>query len=237
VKRAGEGQAVAMTQGAEPVFLLDVDNTLLNNDRLKEEIDARVLRCLSSNGAALFWNTYESVRQEQDHVDYPLTIQRVSELLDDPTISRELHSALFDFPFKDYVYAGSLDTIRYLDSFGTPVILSDGDAVYQPHKIKESGLAEAVGHRVMVVAHKERELPKVFAAFPAPHYCAIDDKPTILAALEQDCPSEFTTVFVLQGKYARQKDVTPRPDITVSSIADVRSLTRSQLTGAETSTS
>lgn len=228
---------MAMTQAAETVFLLDVDNTLLNNDRLKEEIDARVLRCLSSNGAALFWKTYENVRQEQDHVDYPLTIQRVSKLLDDPTLSRELHSALFDFPFKDYVYPGTLDTIRYLDSFGIPVILSDGDAVYQPHKIKESGLAEAVGHRVMVVVHKERELAKVFAAFPAPHYCAIDDKPTILAALERDCPSEFTTVFVLQGKYSLQKDVTPRPDISVSTIADVRALTRSQLTGVETPSS
>jgi FMN phosphatase YigB (HAD superfamily) len=135
---------------------------------------------------------------------------------------------LDNFPFRDYLYPHALDTIDYLNTIGEPVILSDGDPTFQPLKISKSGIAAAVHGRVLVVVHKEDELDKVFDRYPAGHYVAVDDKPRIVAALERECPTTFTTVLVEQGKYAEEDHYTPAPDIVVAAIADLRDISRAE---------
>ncbi|MDQ2743811.1 MAG: HAD family hydrolase, partial [Chloroflexota bacterium] len=127
------------------------------------------------------------------------------------------------------LYPHVLETLAYLKTLGTTVILSDGDSVFQPLKIKESGLAAAVDDHVLVYVHKEQELAKVFAAYPADHYVAVDDKPRILDALERDCPTTFTTILVRQGKYATEADqVSLKPDYAIEHIGELRDFLRDQ---------
>jgi FMN phosphatase YigB (HAD superfamily) len=212
------------------VFLLDVDNTLLDNDRLKSDLAARIESAVGSETAAHFWDVYEQVRADEDYVDFPETIRRISAESDGAEVAQRLDQIVHSVPFRDYLYPHVLDTIAYLNSLGEAVILSDGDPVFQPLKIRESGLEAAVGGRVLVYVHKEDELSRVFAAYPADHYVAVDDKPRIVSALEASCPATFTTVLVLQGKYARAQDADPGPDYVIDHIADLRTFTAHQFT-------
>lgn len=209
------------------VFLLDVDNTLLNNDALKADIAHELKEQLGTEKSTRFWELYEEVRHEEDFVDYPRTVERLAEEYHDPAMGRELNDVLRAFPFRNYLYPHVLDAIAHLKTMGTVVILSDGDTVFQPLKIRESGLEAAVDGHVLIYVHKEEELPKVFATYPADHYVMVDDKPRILASLETCCPTEFTTVLVCQGKYA-QDEATPRPDYVIEHIADLLTFTRVQ---------
>lgn len=209
-------------------FLLDVDNTLLDNDRLKVDLDTRLRECLGGDKTDRFWVLYEEVRKQEDYVDFPATVQRLVDDYHDPGLGKRLTKLLDDFPFKTYVYAGVFDTLDYLKRLGTVVILSDGDSVFQPHKIQASGLAQSVDGHVLIYIHKEAELPKVFERYPAEHYVVVDDKPRIISAFERECPTLFTTVLVLQGKYARPDEFEPRPDYVVAHIADLQDLSREQ---------
>lgn len=217
-----------MTETRALVFLLDVDNTLLDNDRAKEGIDAEVKRLLGPDGAQRFWEVYEQVREERGYVDFPATVAVLAREIGDERVSDRLMQMLDAFPFRTYLYPHALDTIAYLATLGEPVVLSDGDPRFQRHKIDVSGIGPAVDERVMVVKHKEKELDKVFARFPARHYVAVDDKPRIVSALEKECPSTFTTVLVEQGKYAWEPDPGPAPDITVARIGDLRGVNREE---------
>lgn len=217
------------SQRTSLVFLLDVDNTLLDNDRLKEDLAEKLQQMLGSERAARFWDLYEEVRRERDYVDYPHTIERWAEEYRDSTMGRRLTELLDNWPFADYVYPHVFETIDHLKSLGTVAILSDGDSVFQPRKIANSGLQKAVDGNVLIYVHKELELPGVFARYPADHYVVVDDKARILSVLERECPSEFTTVLVLQGKYAHPDEYSPRADIVVSRIGDLRTFTREQL--------
>ncbi len=209
------------------VFLIDVDNTLLNNDGLKGDIAHDLMERLGAEKATRFWKLYEEVREDEDFVDYPRTVERLAAEYHDPAMGRELDHFLRTYPFRNYLYPHVLDTIAHLKTMGTAVILSDGDKVFQPLKIRDSGLGAAVDGHVLIYVHKEEELPKVFAAYPADHYVMIDDKPRILAALETCCPTAFTTVLVQQGKYGSGED-SPRPDFVVQQIADLITFTRAQ---------
>jgi phosphoglycolate phosphatase-like HAD superfamily hydrolase len=211
---------------AQIVFFLDVDNTLLDNDRLKTDVAAAVVRLIGPERSQRFWEVYEQVRAEEDFVDFPQTIERMSRMYDDPGMGEELRRMLWNWPFADYLYPGAMDTIAYLQTLGTVVILSDGDPVFQPLKIERSGLEAAVDGQVLIYVHKEDELKDVFSRYPAGHYVAVDDKPRIISALERDCPDTFTTVLVLQGKYARQAEADPTPDYTIQRIGDLRTFTR-----------
>lgn len=202
-------------------FLLDVDNTLLNNDLLKADLARDLERRLGSEKAARFWDLYEDVREDEDFVDYPRTVQRLAEEYHDPAMARDLRHLLQNLPFQRYLYPHVMETIAHLRTMGAVVILSDGDTVFQPRKIRESGLEAAVNGHVLIYIHKEEELAAVFAAYPADHYVMVDDKPRILAALETCCPTEFTTVLVCQGKYSHE-DASPKPDYVVEHIADLR---------------
>ncbi|HLJ68597.1 MAG TPA: HAD family hydrolase [Chloroflexota bacterium] len=209
-------------------FLLDVDNTLLDNDGLKDHIAREIVRLAGTASAARFWQMYEAVRSEEDYVDYPTTVRRWAEEVGNPILGRQVNDMLEQLPFTEYLYPHALETIAHLRTLGTVAILSDGDQEFQPLKIRRSGLAAAVEGRVMIFVHKENELPAVFARYPAGHYVAVDDKPRIVSALERLCPVTFTTVLVLQGRYAEAGPSNPPPDLIVSHIGDLRHFGREQ---------
>jgi FMN phosphatase YigB (HAD superfamily) len=210
------------------VFLLDVDNTLLDNDALKAEIGRRVEALVGAELAQRFWVLYEEVRQERDFVDYPETLVRFLHEQGEAAKPEQLREIFESLPFSEFVYPGVKETLQHLRALGTPVILSDGDQVFQPRKIRLSGLEAAVGGDVLIYVHKEHELVHVFARYPADHYVVVDDKPRILSRLEEDCPTTFTTIFVLQGHYAREGEYSPAPDITIHHIAELSSFSRAQ---------
>jgi FMN phosphatase YigB (HAD superfamily) len=211
--------------GAGPAsitFLLDVDNTLLDNDRLKRDLGEQLRSILGTEGADEFWRTYEEVRAAQDYVDYPTTIARWIERHRGQESADQLAGAFARIDFRIYLYPDVLETIERLWTLGTVVILSDGDSVFQPRKIRESGLEGAVRGNVLIYIHKEDELPKVFARYPAGHYVMVDDKPRILSVLETCCPATFTTIQVLQGHYAVEGTYKPEPDLVIERIGDLR---------------
>ncbi len=215
------------------VFLLDVDNTLLDNDALKAEIGSRIQMLVGVELARRFWVVYEQVRQQAEFVDYPATLDRFINQYGDASQPVQLRQIFESLPFASFLFPDVIETLRHLRSLGTVAILSDGDQVFQPLKIRKSGLEEAVGGNVLIYVHKERELQRVFAQYPADHYVMVDDKPRILSALEEECPSRFTTVFVLQGHYAREGEYEPVPDIVVHHFADLAGFTLEQfLAGA-----
>jgi FMN phosphatase YigB (HAD superfamily) len=206
------------------VFLLDVDNTLLDNDRLKDDLAKLVASIVGQRRAPRFWEIYEEVRREEDFVDYPETVRRWGLECRDPQAAGQLMAILGNLPFQDYLYPHVFGTLAYLETIGATAIVSDGDTVFQPLKIRKSGLEAAVHGNVMITTHKERELEAVFVRFPAEHYVAVDDKPHILASMNRDFPTTFTTILVKQGKYAMENDVKPSPDYTVQSFGDLRNL-------------
>lgn len=210
------------------VFLLDVDNTLLNNDQVKEDLAARLLEILGSERATRFWDVYEQVRVKRQFVDLPLTAQRMAEACRDPDLERRLLDLFDAIPFASYLYPHAVDALHHLQTLGTAVILSDGDRTFQPHKIKISGLEAAVDGNVLITTHKENELGMVFDRYPAERYTVVDDKPQIIAAFEVRCPTDFTTVLVLQGKYAENESYEPKADWTISRIGELCGFTRSQ---------
>ncbi|HEV3311296.1 MAG TPA: HAD family hydrolase [Chloroflexota bacterium] len=204
------------------VFLLDVDNTLLDNDRLKADLDLRIGALLGPEAANQFWEVYESVRRGEQYVDFPGTLAEFTRLHPDLP-NDDLRALILDMPFQSYAYPGASEAIRYLATIGVPVILSDGDPVFQLMKIEKSGMAPLVEGRVILTIHKQDEMDAVFERFPAAHYAMIDDKTTILADCERRYPRLITTVLVCQGKYARIH-ASPPPDLVVPHIGDLVSV-------------
>lgn len=210
-----------MDQRARLVFFLDVDNTLLDNDQFKTDVDARLKTSLGEARTQEFWRQYEIVRAEHDFVDYPDTAARLAAAVNDPSLQQQVMDVLHSVSIGSYVYPGVFETISHLWTLGTVAILSDGDQVFQRWKIETSGLSAAVRQNVLIYVHKEEHLNEVFTRFPASHYVMVDDKPRILSVLESQCPSTFTTILVLQGKYARMADYPTKPDLVVPHIADL----------------
>jgi FMN phosphatase YigB (HAD superfamily) len=185
-------------RGREPVaevkFLLDVDNTLLDNDRFKADLDARLQRDFGADGRE-----------------------------DDPDLLR-MSGYMLDYPFAERVYPGALETVERLHQLGVPVILSDGDVVFQPRKVQRSGLWDALQGRVLIYLHKQHMLDAVQRRYPARHYVMIDDKPKLLAAMKSSMGERLTTVFVRQGHYAEEavgQHVEPAPDMTIDDIGEL----------------
>jgi phosphoglycolate phosphatase-like HAD superfamily hydrolase len=210
------------------VFLLDVDNTLLDNDALKAEIGARIEALVGRELAEHFWELYEEVRGEKDYVDYPETVSRFIGQYGAAAEGDQLQAIFDSLPFSRFLYPGVLETLQHLWILGTVTILSDGDPLFQPQKIKKSGLEEAVKGNVMIFVHKEMQLSDVFARYPATHYVIVDDKARILSMLEANAPATFTTVFVLQGHYAQEGESQPPPDIRIQHISDLSSFSKEQ---------
>jgi FMN phosphatase YigB (HAD superfamily) len=206
------------------VFMIDVDNTILDNDGVKRDMEARLLELLGPKVAARFWELYEVVREEVDVVDFIETLRRLREECADQADRLDAATdALMEWDFIPRLFPNALETVRHLKGMGLPVILSDGDPVYQPSKIHQCGVTEAVDGRVLIFAHKERYLPAVETRFKAEHFVLIDDKPGILMRSKAALGARLTTVHVLQGKYALdpQHAVAYAPDIVVKRFGDL----------------
>lgn len=213
------------------VALVDVDNTLIDNDSVKADLAARVEGLLGPS-ATLFWSAYEEVRRERDVVDFPRTLERLSPLVPDSRSFARLGALVLGYPYERSVYPGAREALRHLRALGTVAIVSDGDPVFQPAKIARAGLADAVD-RIFITTHKERELEGVMAALPAARYVMLDDKPRILASIKSAAGDRVRTLHVCQGRYAHADEhrARPLPDRTVDSISDVARLTRAELWG------
>ncbi|MET0387075.1 MAG: HAD family hydrolase [Polyangiales bacterium] len=212
-----------MSTQAEVVFLIDVDNTLLDNDRVIDDLRRFLVREVGEQRTQHYFAIFEARRTELGYADYLGALQQYR--LDHPRDPHllALSSFLVNYPFANRLFPGSLDVIEHLNRFGPTVILSDGDVVFQPRKIERSGLFDAVDKRVLVYVHKEHELDDVEARFPAAHYVLVDDKVRILSAVKAHWGARLTSVFPRQGHYARAAEVAsyPAPDVTVERIADL----------------
>jgi FMN phosphatase YigB (HAD superfamily) len=206
------------------VFLLDVDNTLLDNDRFKADLDARLRRDFGVDQARRYWAFYDSGRIELGYADYLATLQAFREGLDDDPDLLQMSGFMLDYPFAQWLYPGAMATIEHLHTLGTPVILSDGDVVFQPRKVQRSGLREALQGRVLIYLHKQDMLGAVQRRFPARRYVMVDDKPRLLAEMKQVLGARLTTVFVRQGHYAEEAVgavIDPPPDIVIGRIGEL----------------
>ena len=201
-------------------FLLDVDNTLINNDKVKTDLEERVVRYAGPDTAPVFWQVYEQVRRELDYVDLPLTLNRFR--AESPEVERfaELSAAVLFYPFEECLYPRTLEVIEHLREIGTVAIVSDGDPVFQPAKIARAGLAAAVDDRVLIYVHKEQQLDDVRRRIPAGRYVIVDDKPNILVAVKRELGDRAVAIHVRQGRYARETGEW-HADIEIDSIADL----------------
>ncbi len=206
------------------VCLLDVDNTLLDNDRVAADLKRFLEREVGPERTRRYWELFEQLRRELGYADYLGALQRYrDEYPRDPHVLH-LSPYLIDYPFANRLYPESLDVIERLKELGQVAILSDGDVVFQPRKVDRAGLTSAVDDNVLIYVHKERELEDVAARFPAEHYVVIDDKLRILAAIKNVWGDRVTTVFPRQGHYAFDPAILaaePAADITVDRIGDI----------------
>jgi hypothetical protein len=204
---------------ARPVFL-DVDNTLLDNDAAKAALELRIAEAVGPEVARRFWELYEQVRDALDYVDFPETIRQLG--IEQPAAAGRIGPILDELPYREFVYPGAFETIDRLWRVATPVILSDGDPVFQPRKIERAGLAAAVRGNVLIYVHKEERLAEVTGRFPGPRPVFVDDKARILGHVERQLP-DAVTVHVGQGRYASEPVDAgdPQPDLEIASIADL----------------
>jgi FMN phosphatase YigB (HAD superfamily) len=213
-----------MTAAPRVVFLFDVDNTLVDNDRVQAHLKEHLAQTYGDATRDRYWAILEELREELGYVDYLGALERYRvEALHRPEVLR-MSSWLVDYPFADRLYPGALDAVKHVQQWGTHVILSDGDAVFQPRKVERSGLWRAFDGRVLIYIHKEEELDDVARLYPADHYVMIDDKLRILSAVKKIWGERVTTVFPKQGHYALDPEILaqcPPADVELAKIGDL----------------
>ena len=213
-----------MLNSEEVIFLLDVDNTLLDNDRFAADLSARLDQAFGASECARYWAIFARLREQLGLADYLGSLQAFRTGLDDHPDLLEMSEFVLEYPFAARLFPRALDAVAHLSTLGRPVVLSDGDIVFQPRKIQRSGIWDAVEGHVMIYLHKERVLDHMQQRYPAPRYVMVDDKPNLLAAMKSILKDKLTTVFVRQGHYALAPDaaaVTPAPDMTIERIGDL----------------
>lgn len=209
---------------AQVAFLFDVDNTLLDNDRVKADFAAGIEDAVGKSAGDRFWQIYEDVRRMRDYVDYPHTLQRFREAFPNEPAFPEVAELVLGYPYESVLYPGALEVLAKVQSVGPAAIVTDGDPVYQAAKIARAGLADAVERRVFLFAHKEAHLVDVKEALPADRYVIFDDKLSVLNALERLDERVFT-VHVRQGHYGRAAATdNPPPDRSIDRIGDLLDL-------------
>ena len=204
-------------------FLLDVDNTLLDNDRITADLRDHLEQQVGRARAESYWACFDKLRTELGYADYLGALQRYRREYPHDSHVLEVSYFLIDYPFADRLFPHAFDVIQMLKQRGQVVIVSDGDVVFQPLKIRQSGLSKAVDDHVLIYIHKEQETDDVQQRYPSEHYLMIDDKLHILAAMKKCCP-KVTSVFIRQGHYAKDKDIlksAPRPDVSFDHIGDL----------------
>jgi FMN phosphatase YigB (HAD superfamily) len=209
------------------VFLFDVDNTLLDNDRFRTDLGDRLQQAFGSDQRDRYWAILTALREELSYVDYLAALQKFRDGLEDRHELLQISSFVLDYPFASRLYPRALEAVAHLAGFGLPVVLSDGDIVFQPRKIQRSGIWSAVQGRVLIDVHKERALEAMRSSYPARHYVMIDDKAAVLIAMKRVMGDMLTTVFVHQGHYAAEFLATPPGaptgalDLEIDTIADL----------------
>jgi FMN phosphatase YigB (HAD superfamily) len=215
---------VMTTSPQKVVFLFDVDNTLLDNDRVQDDLRNHLEREFGAETRGRYWAIFEEMRAEFGYSDYLGALQRYRlEDLCDPRLLM-MSSFLVDYPFANRLYPGSLEALEHVRVWGPTVILSDGDVVFQPRKVQRSGLWEAVEGRVLIYIHKEQMLDDVEQRYPARRYVMVDDKLRILAAMKRIWGDRLTTVWPRQGHYALDPQAIakyPPADVTIERIGDL----------------
>ena len=187
---------------SDTVFLFDVDNTLLDNDRVTSDLKRHLDSKVGPERAQRYWQLFEAIRSELGYADYLGALQRYRiDYPHDPNLLAVSYF-LMAYPFANRLFPNSIDAVEHVAPWGPAVILSDGDVVFQPHKVYRSGLYEVFQGNVLIYVHKEQELADVERRYPAEHYVVVDDKIRILHAIKQIWGSRVTTVFVRQGHYA-----------------------------------
>ena len=206
------------------IFLFDVDNTLLDNDRVAADLQRHLAGEVGAEGAQEYWRIFEELRTELGYADYLGALQRYR--VKHPHAQQLLCMSdfLINYPFAERLFPDALKVIERVQQWGSAVIFSDGDVVFQPLKINRSGLGNAVSGRVLIYVHKEQELDDVEQRYPAEHYVFVDDKLRILAAAKKIWGSRVTTIFVRQGHYAADPKILasyPPADISIGRIGDL----------------
>ncbi len=206
------------------VVLLDVDNTLLDNDRIVADLMRHLEQVVGNDRQKRYWTIFEELRIELGYADYLGALQRYRVEHPRDTHLLGVSSFLVNYPFANRLFPRSLDVVDHCKQWGPAVILSDGDVVFQPRKVERSGIFEAVDKNVLIYVHKELELEDVSRRYPAEHYILVDDKLRILTAVKQVWAARVTTVFPRQGHYAHDPEVLakhPKADITLEQIGDL----------------
>jgi FMN phosphatase YigB (HAD superfamily) len=206
------------------VFLFDVDNTLLDNDRVTADLKRYLMNEVGAERSARYWAIFEELRKELGYADYLGALQRYR--IEHPYDSHLLavSTYLINYPFANRLFPNSLDVLAMCQQRGPVVILSDGDVVFQPRKVERSGLMEAVERNILIYVHKELELHDVERRYSADHYVMVDDKIRILTAMKQSWGDRLTTVFVKQGHYALDAAEVakyPKADIEINRIGEL----------------
>src|SRR5580704_2938969 len=213
------------------VFLVDVDNTLLDNDSVQQDLKDHLERAYGADARDRYWRILEDLFSELGYRDYLGALQRFRA---EHPLEVELLSMsdyLIDYPFADRLFPSALEVLRRLKGLAPTVILSDGDVVFQPRKVERAGLSDAVDGRVLIYIHKEEALDDVERRFPAEHYVLVDDKPRILAAVKRFWGDRVTTIFARQGSYARDAQIVGDmpADVTIERIGDLLSFDLARL--------
>lgn len=211
----------------DTVFLFDVDNTLLDNDQVQDDLRQHIADQYGPLARDRYWAIFEELRGELGYADYLGALERYRvEQIHDPTVLR-MSSWLVDYPFASRLYPQALEAVKHTMQWGPAVVLSDGDAVFQPRKVDKSGIWSAFEDRVLIYIHKEQELEDVERFYPARRYVLIDDKIRILHAVKQIWGDRVTTVFPRQGHYAHDPQelaAHPPADVTIERIGDLLQL-------------
>jgi FMN phosphatase YigB (HAD superfamily) len=224
-----------VTKAHDVVFLFDVDNTLLDNDQVQAELKTHLAEAYGPAARDRYVAILAQLVNELGYTDYLGALERLRiEMMHRPEVLR-MSSWLVDYPFADRLFPHALEVVRHVAQWGLTVILSDGDAVFQPRKVERSGLWKAFEDRVLIYIHKEQELEYVERLYPARHYVLIDDKLRILATVKKAWGDRVTTVFPKQGHYAFDPSILaeyPRADLEIDKIGDLLGYDRSKLVPA-----
>jgi FMN phosphatase YigB (HAD superfamily) len=218
---------VAVTSVPQVTFLVDVDNTLLDNDRIRSDFERHFAAAYGDEAAARYWAIQERRFVELGYRDYLGAVQEWWEGEGRDPRLLDAAGSILDYPFAEHLYPGALDVLARLRAVGPTVVLTDGDAIFQAHKVERAGIAHAVDGNVLVYVHKELELGDVELRYPSERYVLVDDKPRILAAAKRFWGERVTTVLPLQGQFGNDSEAVaahPVADVTVSQIADLLDL-------------
>jgi FMN phosphatase YigB (HAD superfamily) len=217
------------------VFLFDVDNTLIDNDRVAADLKRHLKETVGEGCEQRYWDIFEKLRTELGYADYLGALQRYR--VEQPREPKLLEVSYFmiNYPFANRLYPESLDAVEHAKQLGRAAILSDGDVVFQPRKVDRSGLYDMFEGHVLIYVHKEAELADVEAKYPADRYVMVDDKVRLLAAIKEYWGKRVTTVFPRQGHYALDEKLVaqyPKPDITLERIGEFQKYSLEQLVAA-----